>query len=204
MIGAKVLADIAMAGVEKANREYEKISDGWWITDSGVEGFTAGYVAKSFHRNGKFHVGIEMNAKRIISDSKASNVPGIMPGKIDGLKRIDIAAYRGNTPVLVCEVKKISGFGLIDKDIQRIAHILKRGGKTYGGSIKSGMFVGYFMNKLKVNGKNMDNKFLTFEYNVKKLCSKIGINSDIYNVTSTTPMHPSYNLWCCCVVMSDG
>ena len=49
MPGTVVIRDAILAGIQSANVEYEKWSNGWWATDSGVEGLLVAGIAKKLH-----------------------------------------------------------------------------------------------------------------------------------------------------------
>ena len=44
MPSSKAMRSAIFAGIRAANVEYEKWSNGWWVTDSGVEGLMVGLV----------------------------------------------------------------------------------------------------------------------------------------------------------------
>lgn len=109
MPGRKVIRDAILEGVQTANGEYEKWSNGWWVTDSGVEGLLVAGIAKKLRAKLRHEESLlmEMPLSEIQEWSEARRPRGRPRETLRGAKRADIVLLDENErPVCMVEVKR--------------------------------------------------------------------------------------------------
>ena len=127
MPGRKVIRDAILEGVQTANVEYEKWSNGWWVTDSGVEGLLVAGIAKKL-RAKLWHeesLLMELPLSEIQKWSEARRPRGRPRETLRGAKRADIVLLDENErPVCIVEVKRFWNRKGCFKDLERIRDLL--------------------------------------------------------------------------------
>ena len=156
MAGRRVIRDAILDGVHTANVKYEKWSNGWWVTDSGVEGLVVAYVAKALNKvlSSSESIAMELPLSAIQEWSKASRPRGRPRGTLTGRKRADIVILdRKQRPTCVVEVKRYWDKTTCFGDLERIRDLVLRCGAQHNGSLKRG-FLAVTLFKKALHGRS--------------------------------------------------
>ena len=141
MPGRKVIRNAILEGLRAANVEYEQWSNGWWVTDSGVEGLLVAGIAKKL-RAALWHeesLLMEMPFSDIQAWSEARPPRGRPRETLRGAKRADIVLLDENErPVCMVEVKRFWERKGCFKDLARIRDLLRLCENQRAGSLKRG------------------------------------------------------------------
>ncbi len=112
MPSRKTIREAIFAGTRSANVKYEELSNGWWLTDSGVESLLVSAIAESLgskQSDGDSLV-MELPFRNIVVWSGISRRRGRPRATLKGINRADIVLFNGNgRPVCVIEVKRLWG-----------------------------------------------------------------------------------------------
>ena len=141
MPGRRALRDAILNGVHSANIDYEEWSNGWWVTDSGVEGLVAASVARSLNEvlNADESLAMELPFSDIEEWSEAARPRGRKRASLTGRRRADIVVLdRNERPICVVEVKRYWDRTTCSSDLTRIRDLLLRCGEQRSGSLKRG------------------------------------------------------------------
>lgn len=141
MPGRRVLRDAILTGVHAANVEYEEWSNGWWVTDSAVEGLVGASVARSLNEvlSEDESLAMELPIGVIQEWSEANRPRGRPRATLTGRRRADIVVLdRNERPICVVEVKRYWDRTTCFADLKRIRDLLLRCGKQHNGSLKRG------------------------------------------------------------------
>ena len=130
-----------LKGTAKANARYEKWSNGWWVTDSGVEGLMVASIAEALHRRQEAHESVlmEMSMANVAEWSKAMPRRGRRPATFKDGNRVDLVLLNGfDQPICVIEVKRrwVQKPGL--KDLDRVYDLVRRLSHWDNGSLQRG------------------------------------------------------------------
>ncbi|WP_162240025.1 hypothetical protein [Methylobacterium sp. Leaf106] len=157
MIKKDELIEAVLDGIIDANDFYEKISNGFSINDSGIEGVLqtkiteAIYDALSQNPDGSLNeefIVMEYPFKEIFEQSGAKKVRGAIPQLVDGAKRVDIMIFdKKERPIIPIEVKRNAATVGFAKDAKRILGVLKRSDTLSRGSVKYGLICGFIFGK---------------------------------------------------------
>ena len=92
MAGRRAIRHAILDGVQTANVEYEKWSNGWWGTDSGVEGLVVASIASSLNKvlPRDESLALELPLCDIKKWSEARRPRGRQRATLTGRKRADI------------------------------------------------------------------------------------------------------------------
>lgn len=141
MPGRRAIRDAILTGIQTANVEYEKWSNGWWITDSGVEGLLVAAIAKKLHAEllrGESLV-MELPFSDIQEWSEARRPRGRPREMLRGAKRADIVLLdEKERPTCMVEVKRFWERNGCFHDLTRIRDILRLCENQQAGSLKRG------------------------------------------------------------------
>ena len=154
MPGRRVIRDAILDGVHTANVEYEEWSNGWWVTDSAVEGIVGASVARSL--NGVLaedeSLAMELPIRDIQEWSEANRPRGRPRATLTGRKRVDIVILdRNERPICVVEVKRYWDRTTCFKDLKRIRDLILRCGEQHDGSLKRGFLAFTLVKKAQRN-----------------------------------------------------
>ena len=86
-----------LKGVTRANAKYERWSNGWWLTDSGVEGLLVASISEELSKilaKGESLL-IELAFEHIQEWSEAARPRGRPPRVLTGKRRADIVLLGG-------------------------------------------------------------------------------------------------------------
>ena len=137
----KTIRKAIFAGTRSANVKYEKWSDGWWVTDSGVEGLLVSAIAERLGslQSERESLVMELPFSNIVDWSGASRRPGRPPATLRGINRADIVLFNGNgKPVCVIEVKRMWDRARCFADLARIRDLVLQCNRQNGGSLRRG------------------------------------------------------------------
>lgn len=200
-ISMPAIARGAIAGIVKAQREYEKWSGGEWLW-CAPEYIATAFVAQEISKlDGAQYVTVEHGAKNAIEDAGARG-RGKLHHKIRANGRFDILLWWGDeTPRAPIEVKcQVTQLTKIKADLQRIEKVIHRS-KT-DSSIQFGMIVfysscrdakGFFAKEIlskRLENINRDCKALLPSCTVKLSSSRIYTDKDSAWVASAVVLQP--------------
>lgn len=137
----RVLRNAILNGVHTANVEYEEWSNGWWVTDSAVEGLVGASVARSLNKvlSEDECLAMELTISVIQEWPEANRPRGRPRATLTGRRRVDIAVLdRNERPICVVEVKRYWDRTTCFADLERIRDLLLRCGEQRNGSLKRG------------------------------------------------------------------
>ena len=140
-ISKGAVVDAALRGIALANARYEKLSNGSWVSDSGVEGFIVAHIAAELGRaqDEQESLLLEVPFEVIQEWSGAARPRGRPRQVLQGRRRADVALFdrRGRT-VHVIEVKRGWESTSCFRDIERLLALLNACSKRKDGSLKHG------------------------------------------------------------------
>jgi hypothetical protein len=121
-----------LQGIRTANTDYESITGGLWLSDSGIEGYLSGKIAEALHVSTGLPVTLEPPVKellgKLVSKSEVRKAFKKNP-------RIDVAIWDTSRkiPVGAIEVKKLWSKEPCYWDLFRLAALQKIKSKTVRG-----------------------------------------------------------------------
>ena len=140
-ITRKQIIEAVHEGTADANQRYEKWSNGWWVTDSGVEGLMVAGIAETIHKHQtqQESLRIEMAFRDIADRSGATPKRGPSPAAVRHTSRADIVLLnRRDRPICVIEVKRSWKKAVCLKDLDRIHGLIQRLSHQNQGSLQRG------------------------------------------------------------------
>ena len=141
MAGGTTIGEAIFAGIEAANVKYEELSNGWWLTDSGVEGLLVSAIAESLgseQSEGESLV-MELPFRYILDWSGTSRRRGRPPTTLRGMNKADIVLLnRDEKPVCVIEVKRMWDRARCFADLARIRDLVLQCNRQHDGSLRRG------------------------------------------------------------------
>ena len=140
-VGRRTIVDAVIKGIAEANTRYEKMTGGWWLTDSGAEGYMVARVAETLHAvlGANETLLLEAPFDEIREWSGASCRRGRPHEVLRGRRRTDITLFdRQGKPTHVVEVKRFWNSKCLT-DIERLLRLLDTCAGQAGGSLKHGL-----------------------------------------------------------------
>ena len=141
MPSRKTIREAIFTGTKSANVKYEKWSNGWWLTDSGVEGLLVSAIAESLgseQSEGESLV-MELPFRYILDWSGTSRRRGRPPTTLRGMNKADIVLLnRDEKPVCVIEVKRMWDRARCFADLARIRDLVLQCNRQHDGSLRRG------------------------------------------------------------------
>ena len=154
MPGGTTIREAIFAGIEAANVKYGELSDGWWVTDTGVEGLLVSAIAErldSKQRDGESLV-MELPFRYIIDWSGTSRRRGRPRATLRGIKRADIVLFNSDRkPVCVVEVKRLWDRARCFADLARIRDLVLQCNRQHNGSLRRGFLAFMLANAATAN-----------------------------------------------------
>ena len=141
-IGKRAVVDAVLRGISAGNAQYEKMTWGSWLTDSGAEGFMVASVAKALSdtlkENGSLLV--EAPFDDIREWSGAARRRGRPLEVLRGGRRADIALFdKQGRSTHVVELKRSWNRSGCYADIERLGALLHTCAGEVDGSLKYGL-----------------------------------------------------------------
>ena len=131
-------------GARVANEKYEKWSNGWWVSDSGVEGLLVCEIAEKLHQHQSQSESLllEMPFQNIQEWSGAPRPRGRPRTALMGNNRADIVLLNSQEkPKHIIEVKRLWNNATCLRDLDRICGLVQ---VCAAGSLKRG-FLAVFL-----------------------------------------------------------
>ena len=141
MPSSKAIRSAIFAGIRAANVEYEKWSNGWWVTDSGVEGLMVSSIAKrlSSRQNDRESLVMELAFRYILERAGATRPRGRPTRALRGGNLADIVLLdRDERPACVVEVKRMWDQTGCFRDLNRIRELVLQCNRRHDGSLRRG------------------------------------------------------------------
>lgn len=140
----KIVVNAIVTGIQKANKTYEKWTDGGWLHDGGVENLMSVKIAdtiyeKALNENGNKNetLALEVLFSQIEEHSQCDTKPGAKPKVLQANHRADLVLFHANwCPAAAIEVKRKWEYKSCNRDLERLIALLKRHGKHSNGSLK--------------------------------------------------------------------
>ena len=172
MIVKKDLIKAIHEGVRKAHRDFDSLSNGYWIADPHIGG-TEGFLVSKIFREISGHMGddenliVELQFGHIEEWSGARPTRGRRRQDMSKGRRVDISLFnKKGDPIHVIEVKRNWVEGTCKKDIEKLKELLHRTSLWKEGSLKSGYLVVY---RQRMNRPYLDEKMDEVEEYVRDL-----------------------------------
>lgn len=140
-ITRKQIIEAMERGIVAANRRYEGWTNGYWVTDSGVESLMVTCIAESLdkHQGPRESLGLEVSFHDIRELSKAKPRPGRRPSTMKDANRADVVIFNAaSRPTCVIEVKRSWNAKGCDRDMRRIRDLVRRCAHADGGTLRRG------------------------------------------------------------------
>ncbi len=154
MPGRKTIRKAIFAGTRSANVNYEELSNGWWLTDSGVESLLVWAIAESLgskQSDGESLV-MELPFKYIVDWSGTSRRRGRPRATLRGIHRADIVLLNWDQkPVCVIEVKRLWDRARCFGDLARIRDLVLQCNRQHDGSLRRGFLALMLAKKATAN-----------------------------------------------------
>ena len=134
--------DAVLKGIARGNKKYENMTGGYWLTDSGAEGFMVANVADWLHEalGDNESLLLETQYGWIQEWSGASRPRGRPPEALKGKPRADIAVFNAREkPAYVIELKRSWDRKRCFTDIRRLRATLRQCARQVNGSLKHGI-----------------------------------------------------------------
>lgn len=135
------IAELLLDGMQLANRRYERWTDGWWITDVGVERYVVSTIVGTL-RDGlprRLVPVSELSFAHIVWWSQRNPRPGPPRANMNDGNRCDIVILSANgRPLHAIEVKRNWHENSCLLDLRRLRDLLLECGPTRNGSLKRG------------------------------------------------------------------
>lgn len=157
-------------GCKVANRKYEEWSDGYWVTDSGVESLMVACIAEAVNRRQERHesLGMEVSFRDIKAMSKARPKPGGRPATVKDTSRADMVLFNGQVrPICVIEVKRTWNADQCWIDLERIRDLVRSYNHVKGGSLRRG-FLAIMIVKAATKTKTSDDRIAEYMTKIEK------------------------------------
>ena len=135
------IVEAILEGTAVANTRYEIWSNGWWVTDSGVEGLMGASIAEALHERQEPQecILMELSMADVTRRSKARPKRGPRPTTIRGGNRVDIVLLnRSDRPICVIELKRSWNRDTCLTDLDRVHNLVWRLSYQNGGSLRRG------------------------------------------------------------------
>ena len=164
------IVDAIEEGCKVANRKYEEWSDGYWVTDSGVESLMVACIAEEVNRRQERHesLGMEVSFRDIKAMSKARSKPGSRPATVKDTNRADMVLFnRQVRPICVVEIKRTWNADQCWIDLERIRDLVRSYSHVKGGSLRRG-FLAMMIVKAATKTKTSDDRIAEFMAKIKK------------------------------------
>ncbi|MDE2808462.1 MAG: hypothetical protein OXN90_08590 [Gemmatimonadota bacterium] len=130
-----------LEGAAAANAKYERWSNGWWVTDSGVEGLMTASIAEALHERQEEdeRILMELSIAEVRRRSRARPRRGPRPETLGDAKRVDIVLLnRHNRAVCAIEVKRSWNRDACLKDLKRVHDLVRTLSFGDGGRLRRG------------------------------------------------------------------
>ena len=154
MPGGTTIREAIFAGIEAANVKYENLSDGWWLTDSGVESLLVSAIGESLgskQSDGESLV-MELPFRTIVDWSGTSRRRGRPRATLKGINRADIVLFNSDRkPVCVVEVKRLWDQARCFADMARIRDLVLQCNRQHDGSLRRGFLALMLAKKATAN-----------------------------------------------------
>ena len=131
-----------LKGIARGNKKYENMTGGYWLTDSGAEGFMVANVADCLHAalGDKEKLLLETQYGWIQEWSGASRPRGRRSKVLEGNPRADIAVFNAQEKsAYVIELKRYWDRTRCFDDIKRLRATLRECAGQVNGSLKHGI-----------------------------------------------------------------
>ncbi len=147
------VADLLLDGMQLANTRYERWTNGWWITDVGVERYVVSTILETLHHKlPRRQVSVsELSFEHIIWWSGRYPRPGRPRANMNEGNRCDIVILSASgRPIHLVEVKRNWHEDNCLLDLSRIRDLLLECGPARDGSLRRG----YLTFIIQSNGEN--------------------------------------------------
>ncbi len=154
MPSSKAMRSAIFAGIRAANVEYEKWSNGWWVTDSGVEGLMVSFIAKrlSSRQNDRESLVMELAFRYILEWAGAMRPRGRPKRALRGKNLADIVLLdRDERPACVVEVKRMWDRNQCFGDLEKIRDLVLQCNRQHDGSLRRGFLALMLAKKATAN-----------------------------------------------------
>ena len=138
------IADLLLDGMQLVNKRYERWTDGWWITDVGVERYVISTILETLHhRLPCRQVSVsELSVEHIVWWSGRNHRTGRPRAIMNDRNRCGIVILSANgRPIHVIEVKRNWHEGNCLSDLRRIHSLLLECGPARDESLKRGYLI---------------------------------------------------------------
>lgn len=138
-------------GARVANEKYEKWSNGWWISDSGVEGLLVCEIAERLHKHQSQSESLllEVPFQNIQEWSGAPRPRGRPRAALKGSNRVDIVLLNSQEkPKYIIEVKRLWNNNAGLRDLDRICGLVQA---CAAGSLKRGFLAVFLAREVRVS-----------------------------------------------------
>lgn len=181
------IVDAIEEGCKVANRKYEEWSDGYWVTDSGVESLMVAYIGEAMNKRQEQHesLGMEVSFKDIKAMSKARPKRGRRPATVKDTNRADMVLFNGHVrPICVIEIKRTWNADQCWTDLERIRDLVRTCSHVKGGSLRRG-FLAMVIAKEATKTKTSDERIAEYMDKIKKR-----VDSDFDRKGQNIKYHP--------------
>lgn len=141
MVSRRAVGRANLAGVQDANKRYEKWSMGGWLSDSGIEGHVVSTVGEKLHGVLAARESLQMEVPyRDIRELCEADPPRGRPRtNVNARNRADIVIFNAEwSPVCVIEVKRLWWKERCLSDLVSIRNLILRYGRQRNGSLNMG------------------------------------------------------------------
>ena len=181
------IVDAIEEGCKVANRKYEEWSDGYWVTDSGVESLMVVCIAEAVNKRQQRpeSLGMEVSFRDIKALSKARPRPGRRPATVKDTNRADMVLFNGQVrPICVIEIKRTWNAEQCWNDLERIRDLVRTCSHVKGGSLRRG-FLAMMIVKEATKTKTPDDRIAEHIGKIKKR-----VNSEFDSKGQNVKYHP--------------
>lgn len=165
MIRKGLITDTLLSATLKANRKYEKISDGGWLCDYGIEGFMVATLAEELFpvlRN-CYSTGLVTLEEPVYSFDECCNAkrkPGPKKHSLREGGRVDLALWKKGKKdyhlIGAIEAKRGWSTGEAHKDIKRLYELKSLFGQGRNGQVQYAAFVTFLYAGVDPDGDNLE------------------------------------------------
>ena len=138
----KEVIGAVLKGIARGNKKYENMTAGYWLTDSGAEGFMVANVAECLHAELGENESLLLETQYVwIREwSGASRPRGLRPRVLKGKPRADILVFNAQQrSAYVIELKRFWDRKRCFSDIRRLRATLRECARQANGSLKHGI-----------------------------------------------------------------
>lgn len=126
------------SGIRNSSRKYANWSDGWTLTDSGVEGLMVAEIAacvnKEQSKDESLLLEVPYNTCQKWSGARPK---GRKLATFKGRRRADIVLFNGNGQTkYIIEVKRTLSKAGLQKDLEKLSHAMAKCAKQQNGKLK--------------------------------------------------------------------